>query len=57
VLETILIVILLFIVGVPIFINAIGPFIVWKTQKAPAIVKFQALEDDESLVINLTLLL
>jgi hypothetical protein len=57
VLETILIVILLFIVGVPIFINAIDPFIVWKTQKVPAIVKFQALEDDESLVINLTLLL
>lgn len=56
-LETVLIVILLFIVGVPIFINAIGPFIVWKTQKVPAIVKFQALEDDESLVINLTLLL
>ena len=56
-LETILIVILLFIVGIPIFINVIGPFIVWKTQKVPAIVKFQALEDDESLVINLTLLL
>ncbi len=56
-LETILIVILFFIIGVPIFINAIGPFIVWRTQKVPAIVKFQALEDDEFLVINLTLLL
>ncbi|RKZ45689.1 MAG: hypothetical protein DRQ48_07375 [Gammaproteobacteria bacterium] len=48
-LETILFVILLLIVGVPIFINIIGPFIVWKTQKVPAIVKFQALEDDEFL--------
>jgi len=57
VLENILIVILLLIIGVPIIINIIGPFIVWKTQKVPAIVKFQALEDDESLVINLTLLL
>ncbi len=56
-LETMLIVILLLIVGVPIFINIIGPFIVWRTQKVPAIVKYQALEDDESLVINLTLLL
>ena len=48
-LETILIVILLFIVGVPISINAIGPFIVWKTQKLPAIVKIQTLKDDEFL--------
>ena len=48
-LETILIVILFFIVGIPAFMNIVGPFIVWKTQKLPAIVEFQAMEDDEFL--------
>lgn len=47
--ETILVVVLLIIVGIPVFINIIGPFIIWKTQKLPAIVKFQALEDDQFL--------
>lgn len=30
----------------PLFMNAIGPFIVWRTQKIPTIVQFEPLSDD-----------
>lgn len=33
-------------VVIPVFINIVGPFIVWKTQKLPAIVKFVPIPDD-----------
>ena len=31
----------------PLFMNIIGPFIVWRTQKIPTIVQFELVSDDE----------
>lgn len=46
-LETITIIIVCLVLGIPIFMNTVGPFIVWKTQKLPAIVKFNSVDDGE----------
>lgn len=45
-LETILIIIFCIVFGIPVFTNTVGPFIIWKTQKLPAKVKFQSIGDD-----------
>jgi len=44
--ETILIIIGCVVFGVPIFINTAGPFIIWRTQRLPANVKFQPIDND-----------
>ncbi len=44
--EDILIIIAILVFGVPILINLAGPFLIWKTQKLPAIVKFQPIDDE-----------
>ena len=49
-LETILIIAFVVVFGIPIFTNTIGPFIVWKTQKLPAVVEFQAIDNEEFIL-------
>ena len=34
----------------PLFMNTVGPFIVWRTQKIPTSVQFEPLSDDEFFV-------
>lgn len=45
-LEGILILVACAIFGVPVFMNTLGPFVIWKTQKLPAVVKFKPLDND-----------
>jgi hypothetical protein len=47
VLDIILIAILSIVAGTLVFMNLVGPFFVWKEHKLPAIVKFDALEENE----------
>ncbi len=45
-LETIIVIALIVVFGMPVFMNTIGPFIIWKTQKVPTVVKFEPLEEE-----------
>lgn len=45
--DIILVVIAVLVFGIPVFMNTVGPFIVWKTQRLPANVKFQPIDDNE----------
>lgn len=45
-LENIIIIIAGFVVGIPILMNTIGPIIIWKTQKLPAIVQFDPVNNE-----------
>ena len=49
VLETIIVIISIAVFGIPIFMNTVGPFIIWRTQKLPAIVKFESIDSGEFL--------
>lgn len=49
-LETILVIAFVVVFGIPIFANTIGPFIVWKTQKLPAVVEFQTIDNEEFML-------
>lgn len=46
-LENILIIAAVIIVALPVFMNTVGPFIVWKTQRIPANVTFLPIDDHE----------
>lgn len=45
-LDFILGLIVVVVVGPPVFINTVGPLIIWRTQKLPAIVKFESIDND-----------
>lgn len=46
-LNTVLLVLVGLVFGIPLFMNLIGPFIVWKTQKIPTDVRFEPIDDEE----------
>jgi hypothetical protein len=45
-LEEILIAVAILVFGIPLIMNIAGPLLIWKTQKLPAIVKFQPIDDE-----------
>lgn len=47
--ENILIIIACIVFGIPIFINTVGPFIVWRTQRLPTKVTFLPIDNDDFL--------
>ena len=49
-LETILIIAFVVVFGIPVFTNTIGLFIVWKTQKLPAVVEFQTIDNEKFML-------
>jgi hypothetical protein len=49
VIETILIILACIVIGIPIFINTVGPFIIWMTQRIPTNVKFLPIDNDDFL--------
>ncbi|SDU24418.1 hypothetical protein [Halopseudomonas salegens] len=46
-LDTILLLLLGLVLAVPLFMNIVGPFIVWKTQKIPTDVQFEPIDDGD----------